>query len=846
MARDVTRIESGLAWGHLTLRQDLGPGPRGLIYRAWDPELGREVVLAISPDARTDPAGRDVIHEARLLAKVRHPNLAIVHGAERRDGRAGVWLELVDGETLETMLAQVGRFSAREAALIGIDICAALTVMHDAGVLHQELTPRQVIRDRHGRIVVVPFGAGRDTSATATSSRTTSFGEPTPAGGWPEIVNGGRAAVTSDVYRVGALLHRLVTGETPTGTSRPALADVRSDLPLAFIRTVERSLATDPADRYPTAAALQAALFTLWTSLPGPSRPSTNGRPLRWLQTVAVAALMVAFGMALGAWLARQRPADEVHFDIQPEGDAVESVGFARDGASVAYTSGGRLRLRRLADETSIPLTPLGARNPFFSADGQWVYYFAGVTLWRVRSSGGDPQLVAPARRPSTGAAGPDGTVVYSVDNGSALMLIPPGGKPRALRAQAPGVRTVLRWPSLPGDGTHVLYSATDARTGRRALYLGRVSAPADSEDQALVELDSNALAVGTHVFFVADGALIARRLDIGAGRFVGEPAVLARGVATDPYSDGQVELGASATGAVVYVAGQRTLRTLRIVDARGRPLTDLTMADVRDLRVSPNGSRVAYEQVDDVSGGRDIWVVSTTGGVPVRVSRHPGHDIAPTWAPDGQRIYYLSHRSTQPVLVSAPADGGPETVHFSFDGPAIPLQITRDGLGLLYQQEDQESGWDVWVRPLGGGAPAALVRGPASEQTPQVSPDGRWLAYSSPESQGRQIYIEPLPADGRRWRVSDQHGREPLWSADGDALFFHGHDRQLMRMPVIVRGSAVVRTEARPLFTIPLRGYDMRYHFGVLPDASRFVVNVPPPLAPPAPATVILNARLP
>jgi hypothetical protein len=848
MAPEPPGIQPGQAWGHLTLRQDLGHGPRGLVYRAWDPELGQEVVLAIAPDVRTDPAGRDVIHEARVLAKLRHPNLAVVFGAERRDGRAGVWLELVDGETLEATLAHVGRFSAREAALIGIDICSALGAMHAAGILHRDLTTRQVIRDRNGRIVVIPFGAGRDTPLASGPARLVPFAEPAPVGGWPESAHGGRPGVAGDIYRVGALLHRLVAGPAPPADPRRPLADVRSDLPLGFIRAVERALAAEPAERHESAFALESALATLWT--PAAQRVDQHAarrRPARVLLGAGAAAAIVALGMSLGAWLTRQPPAAEVRFDIQPEGEAVESVAFARDGASVAYTSGGRLRIRHLDDESSTPLEPpLGARNPFFSADGQWVYYFGGVSLWRVRPAGGEPQAVASARRPSTGAAGPNGTVVYSIENGMALMVIPPGGKARVLRQQVPGVRTVLRWPSLPGDGTRVLYSATDARTGRRALYLGDVSAPPDSTDRMLLELESNAIAIGAHVFCVADGVLSVRRLDVDGGRFVGEPLVLARRIATDPYSDGQVEFSASATGSVAYVAGMPSTRTLRVVDALGRAVTDLATGDIRDLRVSPSGGTVAYEQVDETTGGRDIWVVDAGGGTPVRVSRHPAHDVAPTWTPDESRLYYLSHRRPQPVLVSAPAGGGPETVHFAFDGPAIPHEITRDGKAMLYQQEGQESGWDLWLRPLQGGAPAALVRGPAGEQSPALSPDGRWLAYSSPESQGRQVYVEPMPSDGRRWRVSVTHGREPVWAPDGRTLYYHGHERMLVAIPVGGEGRAFSHGDERPLFTIPLRGYDVRYHFGVLPGADRFVVSVPPALMPPVPATVVLNARLP
>ena len=265
MDRESAGLAPADSWGHLTIRRDLGPGPRGLLYRAWDPALGHEVVLTIAPDVRTDPHGRDTLRDARLLAKVRHPNLAIVYGAARRQGRVGVWLEPVDGETLETALTHAGRFSAREAALVGVDVCAALSAMHAAGVLHRDVSTRQVMRDRSGRIVVIPFGAGRDAGHAAAASLPAPFDEPLAAGQEPEVAAGRGARVESDVYRVGALLHRLVTGVTPSGAPRRPLADERSDLPLGFIRAVERALAIEPAERHQTADDLGAALMSLWT-----------------------------------------------------------------------------------------------------------------------------------------------------------------------------------------------------------------------------------------------------------------------------------------------------------------------------------------------------------------------------------------------------------------------------------------------------------------------------------------------------------------------------------------------------------------------------------------------------
>jgi serine/threonine-protein kinase len=844
-------------WGHLTVRGLLGRGAHSHVYRAWDSQLDREVALKLTVEPDGEHGGKDIIGEARLLAKVRHPHVATLYGAERRAGLVGLWMELVDGETLETLLHRVGRFNAREAALIGIDVCSALSAVHAAGLLHRDVKAQNVMRDRNGRIVLMDLGTGRDASA-ANAFVYDEVGTPLYMA--PELFEGGKATVQSDIYSVGVLLFRLVTGGVPVDAPSAsslrlahrrhpsrAITDLRSDLPLAYVRVVERALAAVPADRYSSAGALRMALAAMHT--PDAAQVSVPpGHRELVLSVLAAIALVLAVG---GWWRATSpRPsASEVRFDLSPtDGDEMESLAFSPDGERLAYTSGGRLRIRRLNDVRSAALEPpLGARDPFWAPDGHSLAFFAGVSLWRVSAAGGEPQFVAPARRPAGGSWNRRGALIYSVENGMALMTVAAArGTPRALRTQVPGARTFLWWPSFTDDGAAFIYSALDERTGRRTVFLGRTSDPPTSDDTKLLELESNPALAAGRLYFVADRQLKAQRLDVSEGRLVGAPVSIAHDVGTDPYGQGEVELAVSGDGAVAYVPSVTATRTLQAVDRAGRVIANLATGDVRDMRVSPDGTMLAYEQHEPDSGTRDIWVLDLQRGSTVRVSQHPAHDVAPTWAPDNRRLYYLSRRGAVDVLVGAPPHGGgDERVLLTFDGPAFPFQILPDGRTLLYERQGQETGWDIWVRDLESGTARPIVRGPANEQDPVVSPDGRWLAYSSPESEGRQVYLTPI-AGGRRWRVSKEHGRQPLWSADGRTLYYHGHDFQLMRVTVDASRHLPVVGAATALFVLPVRGYDMRYHYAIVPDGSRVIVNVPPPVAAPVPARVILNAPLP
>lgn len=864
-------LQPGDFWGHLTLRGELGRGARGHVYRAWDPQLDREVALKLSVDRDPEKTNKDVISEARLLARVRHPHIATIFGAERRSGLVGLWMELIEGETLEAMLARVGRFNAREAALIGIEVCSALSAVHGAGLLHRDIKTQNVMRDRNGRLVLMDFGTSRDVEATVGEFVHDEVGTPLYMA--PELFVGGKATVQSDIYSVGVLLFRLVTGSVPVEAHSPsslraahqrrerkALADVRSDLPLAFVRVVERALAIDPAERYPSTGALEMALSGLLV----PVEPQKQARPAsRWDALLGVVAGTLVTAGLLGAWwwASPPEPPPHVRFTLPPASplDEVESLAVSPDGRRLAFVSAGRLHLRQLDEITSHEFDQTqGARDPFWSPDGDWIAFFKGTGIWKVRASGGEPVQIAPARRPSSGSWAKDGTLLYSVEHGTSILAVPNGGgTPRVVRAQRPGVRSALWWPVHVGDGEAFVYSAIDGRTGRRTLYLASTSDPADAADTPLIVNDANPLAAGDRLFYISDGELRMQRVDLAAGRLAGEAARVAEGLRVNAYGFGNADVSVAvpeagemwgqrrAAATLAYVGAVKSPRAFTVVDAAGRTLTTFEAVDSRDLRVSHDGTHLAYEQVDEEAGTREIWVMDLQRQSRVRLTQHAAEDLMPVWSRDGRTIYFLSKRTGRSAVFAVAAQGGQrEQELFTLPGMVVLRAITPDGRSLIYEQLDQQGGWDIWMRSLDGGAATPLVQSGFNDQDAAVSPDGRFLAYSSPESGGRQVWLMPLPADGRRWRISSDYGRAPLWSADGGAIYFHGLNKTLTRVPVDLRPAGPVVGAVQGLFTIPFRGYDLRHHFDVLPG-GRFIVNAPN-AAEPEQGTVIVNLPLP
>lgn len=254
-------------WGSLRVLAEIGRGRFGTVYRAWDPALAREVAFKVlrAPDTfATDDAASPrsdaelVVHEGRLMARIRHPNVVTIYGAQRLEGRTGIWMELIEGETLEAALQSGGTFAAADVAKVGVELCRALQAVHQAGLIHRDVKAQNVIRERSGRIVLGDFGTGRDLE----DCERTPLIAGTPAYLAPEIFNRSVPTPQSDLYGLGVLLFHLATGGYPVqGRSfrdiraahaagrRHALLTLRPDFPPQLAAVIECSIHPDPRRR---------------------------------------------------------------------------------------------------------------------------------------------------------------------------------------------------------------------------------------------------------------------------------------------------------------------------------------------------------------------------------------------------------------------------------------------------------------------------------------------------------------------------------------------------------------------------------------------------------------------
>jgi serine/threonine-protein kinase len=293
-------------WGHLEVGERIASGAYGEIYAAHDPQLKIDVALKLLRRNTATTSIDQLLSEARTLAKVRHSNVVTIHGADVRDGRAGLWMELVHGQTLEAWLHTHGTMGPGEASALGVDICRALAAVHAAGLVHGDIKAHNVMRENGGRIVLMDFGAGRAQGADNVDVA------GTPLYLAPEVLAGEPPTPRSDIYSVGVLLFHLLTDAYPCTAGdleglraahadgvRTWLRDLRADLPDSLVETIERALDRDPARRFASAGEMERALTG--ERVPAHLRTTFGRRKLLRLAAAAAVILAVA-AAALIVW----------------------------------------------------------------------------------------------------------------------------------------------------------------------------------------------------------------------------------------------------------------------------------------------------------------------------------------------------------------------------------------------------------------------------------------------------------------------------------------------------------------------------------------------------------------
>jgi Tol biopolymer transport system component len=868
-------IAAGTKLGPYEITSAIGAGGMGEVYQAHDTKLGREVAIKVLPEAFAhDPERLSRFQrEAKMLASLNHPNIATIHGLEHSNGTHYLVMELVPGETLRERIAREGPVPVEEALGICRQIAEALEAAHEKAIIHRDLKPANVKVTPEGKVKVLDFGLAKafaddPTSSNLSESPTLSVAATmkgvilgTAAYMSPEQARGKAVDKRTDIWAFGCVLYELLTGKqafqgeditdilAAVVRAEPDWQALPAATPMQVRDLLRRCLQKDKTLRLQAAGDARIEIQEALTA-PATAEPVAAQRKNRERLAWAAAATMtlIAFVLAIILVLRAPKPPQPMRLSAEIGADASLYTAFgpaailSPDGTRLAIVASGADRKRRIyvrsLDQslaTALSSTE-GARDPFFSPDGQWLGFFADGKVKKISVQGGAAVALCDVPEDRGGSWGEDGTIVFAANIDVGLSKVSSaGGTPQPLTTlDKQAGEDTHRWPqALPGGKAVLFTSNTHQNNYEDADIVVYSMASGQRKTVQRGGFYARYLPSG-HVVYMHEGTLFAVPFDLQRLEVTGQPAPILEGVVVTPGIGG-AQFSFSETGNLVYVAGGSAVQGVSIywMDREGKftPLRE-TPGRYYNPAFSPDGKRLALDIIEGKR--RDIWVYEWERDTLTRLTFAGEANSYPVWAPDGQRIVYSSQEKTGvPNLWWIRADGAGDAQRLA---ESKSLQVARswrpDGKVLAFVQNNPGTGYDIMTLPIGGdeksgwkpGEPKPFVNSAFSELEPAFSPDGRWLAYMSNESGSNEVYARPFPGPGGKWQVSTGGGDYPKWSRNGKELFYRTEDSKIMVVTYTASGDSFHAD--KPQLWSPGQFTDRGgYTFDLHPDGKRFAV---------------------
>lgn len=824
---------TGTSFGDYEVLELLGSGGMGEVFRARDTRLGRDVAIKVLPERFTLDTRRRTRfeREARVLAALNHPNIAMLHAVEEIGGGQVIVLELVEGETLSERIAR-GPIPVPEALAIARQIAAALEAAHERGIIHRDLKPSNIKLRSDGAVKLLDFGlakafdplaeeAGAQAiTATIEVADGTILG--TPAYMSPEHARGLPVDKRADIWAFGCVLYEMLTGKVAFQGERasdvvakiierePDFDALPAEVPSAVRQLLRRCLRKDPRERLRDIGDARLALeevsaeqlsFDLRPdgAAPGASwwsraKASRKNRAVVAGFALAAVAAVVTIDVALRL---REQPVPEtapapvtrfsIPASVIPSAYA-RSLAISRDGARFAYISDRGLVVRARDRVENMELSLQGDSNfgaPFFSPDGQWIAYYEGQRLMKAPADGGPAVVIADVGPAAIGDWSSDG-IVYADMNG-VYRVSPDGGVPQRLAVEL-GASEQAVFPQLIPGRNAVLFTVVPTRTLTPADLASLPSARVDVLDltngtrRTILRGGGRAQYVSTgHLVYLLRDALYAVAFDAERLEVRGAAGQVVSGIRNAEYA-------LAEDGTLVYHSGgPRPNNTLVWVDRQGReePLGAPPRRYIYP-RMSPDGTRVALDLQGPVD--RDIWIWDLQRRTLERFTVDPTGNPLVAWSRDSKALAFGSDRFglTNLFMQSADGSGEPQRLLVS-DRIQMPLTFAPDGR-LLFSADVAGRGRDILALSMDGSRRVEpVLNTAANDLTAEVSSDGRWIVYDSDETGQFEVYVRPYPQtySAGRWQISSGGGRQPMWSADGREIFFRDFDGAMWALPV-------------------------------------------------------------
>jgi serine/threonine-protein kinase len=860
---DTDRLKAAIA-DRYTILHELGSGGMATVYLAEDVKHHRKVALKVlRPELAAVLGAERFVQEITTTASLQHPHILPLFDSGEADGFLYYVMPYIEGETLRDKLNRETQLGIDEAVSITTAIADALDSAHQQGVIHRDIKPENILL-HNGRPMVADFGIALAVSAAAGGRMTeTGLSLGTPHYMSPEQATAEKdLTARSDVYSLASVLYEMLTGSPPhVGSSAQQIimkivteeaqpvTDLRKSVPPHIAAATAKSLEKLPADRFEGAAKFAEALTNPAFTFPTTRVAAATGVPGSgpWKRVSIGIAVFAAVMTVLFVWAVSQpeppKPVSRYSMAL-PEGEALAQTSWARvaispDGEQMVYsgmTSQGPRLLVRARDQlhaTPLPGTE-DAVNPFFSPDGNRVGFFTTISPREIKVvslAGGPPATVVDSLVGLPGATwGTDGYIYFDAMGTGPLLRVPAsGGMPVPVAAldTAQGEQQ-HNWPDVLPNGRGVIFTINRAGPGIAANTDIAVLDLSTGKHVVLVRGAYARYAASGHLVYTTDdGTLMVVPFDQDKLALTGEAIGLVEGLAVG--SAGAVDLAVSATGTLVYATGAVLTDPEELVwvarDGTAEQIDPGWVGAFSSVALSPDESSLAVTV--DGPNVSQIWIKQLPSGPFTRLSLDGTINNGPRWTPDGRSVTFLSNRSDFGIFAGEVyvrrADGSALAERLvDEERPLREALMSRDGAWLVARTTSPNR--DIVAYPLkSDGAPISLVTTDADEFAPSLSPDGRWLAYTSTESGGPEVYVTPFPNTGEaRWAVSTGGGDFPVWARHGRQLFYRSADDELVAVEVVL-GPTFAMGERRVLFSMrPYR--DVPDHYDVTED-DRFVM---------------------
>jgi Tol biopolymer transport system component len=817
---------TGQSLGHYQIEETLGAGGMGVVYRATDSKLGRAVAIKVLPEAfaRSPERLARFEREARLLAALNHPNIAVIHGLEESGGVHYLVLELVPGQTLSQRLA-AGSLAVEEAVGICRQIAEALEAAHEKSIIHRDLKPANVKITPEGKVKVLDFGLAKvlqpaasasDHAECPTVTAETEAGVVLGTAAYmsPEQARGHPVDKRTDNWAFGCVLYEALTrrrafaGQTMSDcmaavlTVEPDLEALPATVPYGVRCLLRRCLQKDPQRRLRDIGDARLELED-FRSAPGaleaaplPARPRSKPA-LKLLMGAAAAFLLGALAVTAVGRMSRVEPASPRHptrFSVPFDAGQIiyptrgTQLAISPDGTRLAYQAVQRngqsqIFVRAFDQLEARPLAGAAGSVPFFSPDGQWLAFYDSPTqtIRKIALSGGAAVTLGSWLGTAGGSWGEDGNIVVSLFD---LGIVPAaGGEVRTLlRPDVKNGERCYRSPQYLPGGKAILFTIGKENTDTFDDAQIAVLTLETGQKKILIEGGMAARYSPTgHLVYARNGGLLAVPFDLKKLAVTGRPFPVADGVFMS-VNAGMAAFSLSTNGDLIYAPGavEGGERVPLWVDRNGvAKRLPLPMRSYVHPRLSPADDRLVIE----VEGPRhDVFTYEFARGVFTRLSLD-GNSHLPIFTPDGNRVAFRSERNGRMTLWWAPVDRGGEGESLTSESTGqSPESWSPDGRTLAYTMGNKETGADIFVLNLDGDRkPRPLVQTKFTEGSPKFSPDGKWVAYCSNESGRAEVYVTPYPGPGARIQVSTEGGTDPVWKRKSGEMFYRSGDKMMV-----------------------------------------------------------------